>query len=73
METEFPGVFELDNERKLELIDALWDSIASSGRPIQVSDELKQMLDQELVDFPKNRPFGRPWREVMDELDQRYA
>ena len=27
METEFPGVFELDDERKLELIDALWDSI----------------------------------------------
>ena len=73
METEFPGVFELDDERKLELIDALWDSIVLSGRPIKVSDELKQMLDQELEEFPKNRRLGRPWREVMDELDQRYA
>ena len=73
METEFPGVFALDDERKLELIDALWDSIALSGRPIKVSDELKQMLDRELEEFPQNRRLGRPWREVMDELDQRHA
>ena len=73
METEFPGVFELDDERKLELIDALWDSIVLSGRPIKVSDELKQMLEQELEEFPKNRGLARPWREVMDELDRRYA
>lgn len=73
METEFPGIFELDDERKLELIDALWDSIVLSGRPIKVSDELKQMLDQELEEFPNNRRLARPWREVMDELDRRYA
>jgi putative addiction module component (TIGR02574 family) len=73
METEFPAVFELDDDRKLELIEALWESIASSGRPIKVSDELKQMLDRELEEFPNNRRLGRPWREVMDELDQRYA
>ncbi len=73
METEFPAIFELDVERKLELIGALWDSIVQSGRPIKVSDELKQMLDKELEEFPQNRRLGRPLRDVMDKLDQRYA
>ena len=72
METEFPGVFELDDERKLELIDALWDSIVLSGRPIKVSDEIKAMLDKSIADFESAPQPGRPWREVIEELEQRY-
>ena len=73
METEFPDVFSLDDERKVELIDALISSISSDRCPSPISDDIQAMLDEEIATFESSRPLGRPWREVMDELDQRHV
>ena len=72
METEFPGVFELNVTQKIELIDAIWDSIDFSQQPVPISDEIKAMLDKSIADFESAPQPGRPWREVIEELEQRY-
>ncbi|MBC8116744.1 MAG: addiction module protein [Candidatus Saccharimonas sp.] len=72
METEFPDVFELNVTQKIELIDAIWDSIDFSQQPVPVSDETKAMLDKSIADFESAPQPGRPWREVIEELEQRY-
>ena len=72
METEFPDVFELNVMQKIELIDAIWDSIDFRQQPVPVSDEIKAMLDKSIADFESAPQPGRPWREVIEELEQRY-
>lgn len=72
METEFPDVFDLNAAQKIELIDAIWDSIDFSQQPVPISDEIKAMLNKSIADFESNPQSGRPWREVIDELERRY-
>lgn len=72
METEFPDVFDLNAAQKIELIDAIWDSIDFSQQPVPISDEIKAMLDKSIADFESAPQAGRPWREVIEELEQRY-
>ncbi len=72
METEFPDVFELNATQKIELIDAIWDSIDFSQQPVPISDEIKAMLDKSIADFEFAPQSGRPWREVIEKLERRY-
>ena len=72
METKFPDVFELNVMQKIELIDAIWDSIDFSQQPVPISDEIKAMLDKSIADFESAPQPGRPWREVIEVLGQRY-
>ena len=72
MEAKFPDVFELNVTQKIELIDAIWDSIDFSQQPVPISDEIKAMLDKSLADFESAPQPGRPWREVIEELERRY-
>ena len=72
METEFPDVFDLNVTQKIELIDAIWDSIDFSQQPVPISDEIKAMLDKSIADFESAPQPGRSWREVIEELEQRY-
>lgn len=65
METEFPDVFDLNVTQKIELIDAIWDSIDFSQQPVPISDEIKAMLDKSIADFESAPQPGRPWREVI--------
>lgn len=72
METEFPDVFDLSAAQKIELIDAIWDSIDFSQQPVPISDEIKAMLEKSIADFESAPHAGRPWREVIEELERRY-
>ena len=72
METEFPDVFDLNAAQKIELIDAIWDSIDFGQQPVPISDEIKAMLDKSIADFESAPQPGRPWREVIEELGRRY-
>ena len=65
METEFPDVFDLNVTQKIELIDAIWNSIDFSQQPVPISDEIKAMLDKSIADFESAPQPGRPWREVI--------
>ena len=73
METEFPEVFQLDEERKFKLIDALLLSIQVTRSALPLSDDVRAMLDESEAEFESTRHLGRPWREVMDELERRHA
>ena len=73
MKTEFPEVFQLDEERKFKLIDALLLSIQVTRSALPLSDDVRAMLDESEAEFESTRHLGRPWREVMDELERRHA
>jgi putative addiction module component (TIGR02574 family) len=58
----------LTPSERIELAEELWDSLDSDTVPLsgRQATELRRrsaLLDQD--------PAGRPWREVLDEIEQR--
>lgn len=58
----------LTPSERIELAEELWDSLDATSLPLseQQTTELRrrrEMLDQ--------APPGRPWQEVLDEIEQR--
>lgn len=58
----------LTPSERIELAEELWDSLDTAALPVsgrQVSElrRRRALLDQE--------PPGRPWQEVLDEIEQR--
>jgi putative addiction module component (TIGR02574 family) len=59
---------QLSPEQRLELIEALWDSLSPDELPIP--PELAAELDRRLALHRQDPTRGRPWREAMDDLEQ---
>jgi len=72
MESEFPEVFTLDVEKKIELMGALWDSVSESVSQQPVPDWLKKELDLQLEEFLKDPNQGVPLEVVLERLESRY-
>jgi len=56
---------------RLELIEALWDSIASdpsAAGQIPLTDDERALLDERLREHRANPDAARPWAEVRAEI-----
>jgi putative addiction module component (TIGR02574 family) len=58
---------------RIELAMALWDSIAEPELQDQLplADAQKAELDRLLAEHDRDPGRGRPWREVLDEIEHR--
>jgi putative addiction module component (TIGR02574 family) len=59
---------------RLDLIEELWDSIASDPKAIAeipLSDDERALLDQRLEAYKANPRAARPWSDVRAELLKR--
>lgn len=54
---------------RLELIGAVWDSLAPADLP--VTDAERVLLDARLADMEQNPADQSPWREVKARLERR--
>ena len=54
METEFPDVFALNDERKSALVVALLDSMGIPGATYETSDEFFDELDRRHAEYLQN-------------------
>lgn len=54
---------------KLELVERLWDSLTPDDVP--VSPEQAAELDRREALLRADPQRGRPWREVLDEIERR--
>jgi putative addiction module component (TIGR02574 family) len=60
----------LSPEERMQLAEDLWDSLPPS--PIPLTDAEGSELDRRLALHEAAPDRGRPWREVMDELENRH-
>ena len=60
---------DLSVEEKLQLIEDLWDSVADDPRAIPLTEAQAEELDRRLEAYRQDGDPGRPWREVLDELE----
>ena len=63
-------ILKLSVPERIELVEAIWDSIAESPESLPVTAAQKQELDRRLAEYRKNPQAGRTWEEVRDSLDE---
>jgi putative addiction module component (TIGR02574 family) len=64
------GIDRLSVAERLELIEAICDTLPADVAPEDVPGWHLKMLAKRLADAEANRGVGEPWREVLDRLRQ---
>ncbi len=60
----------LSVEERIQLAEAIWDTVAAEAASVPVPDSHKTELDRRLADLSENPDAGSPWEEVRDRLER---
>lgn len=61
------GIDKLSVEDRLQLVSAIWDSIAEDSPTLLITESQKTELDRRLEDKKKNPDDFAPWEQVRAE------
>lgn len=61
-------LLELPPTERLQLIEALWDSLVELPEAVPVSDDVREELDRRLAAYYADPSSARPWDEIKAEL-----
>lgn len=61
-------LLELPPAERLQLVEAIWDSLREIPDAVPVSDELRDELDRRLAAYHAQPSSARPWEEIKVEL-----
>ena len=61
-------LLELPPSERLQLVEAIWDSLVEVPDAVPVSDELRDELDRRLAAYYAEPASARPWDEIRAEL-----
>lgn len=65
---DLADVLRLPPEQRLQIVEAIWDSLAETPETLPISDDLKQELDRRLAAYHADPSSARPWAEVKAEV-----
>jgi putative addiction module component (TIGR02574 family) len=55
---------------RIELVQAIWDSVVAESASVAVTDEQRTEIDRRLSDAASNPGDERPWSEVRSSLER---
>ena len=61
-------LLELPPAERLQLVEALWDSLVEVPEALPISDEVRDELDRRLAAYYADPSSARPWDEIKEEL-----
>ena len=61
-------LLELPADERLQLVEAIWDSLREVPDAVPISDELREELDRRLSAYYADPSSARPWEEIKEEL-----
>lgn len=61
-------LLELPPAERLQLVEAIWDSLLEVPDAVPVSEEVREELDRRLAAYYADPSSARPWDEIKDEL-----
>ena len=64
----YAEILSLPAAERLQLLEAIWDSLIEMPEAIPVSDEIKDELDRRLEAYYRNPKTARPWDQIKDQL-----
>jgi putative addiction module component (TIGR02574 family) len=65
------GIDQLSVDARIELAQAIWDSIPVNSEPQPLSQSLREELDRRLADDEKNPDAVIPWEKVKADISAR--
>jgi len=66
-------IFDLSPSEKLQLVEDLWDDLASTPETVPVHDRQKEELARRKANLVQNPAFGLTWEAVKHTIRSRYG
>ena len=73
MDAEVESVFDLSPPDKLQLVEDLWDDLASVPAEVPIHDWQKEELARRKANLMSNPATGLTWDEVKRRVQSRYG
>jgi putative addiction module component (TIGR02574 family) len=73
MDREFGSVFDLTPAEKLQLVEDLWDELATTPEAVPVHDWQREELARRKANLMNNPASGLSWEEVKRRVRGRYG
>ena len=73
MNPEVRSVFDLSPSEKLQLVEDLWDDLATTTEDVPVHDWQKEELARRKANLLKNPASGLSWEEVQRRVRSRHG
>ena len=64
MHSDYAPLFKLDRAERIQLVEALWNSIADEDAPATLPDWQRDQLRRREASFSENPASGLTWEEV---------
>ncbi|HET8775804.1 MAG TPA: addiction module protein [Thermoanaerobaculia bacterium] len=61
-------LLELPVSERLQLVEAIWDSLVEVPEAVPISDEVREELDRRLAAYYADPSSAKPWDEIRNEL-----
>lgn len=68
MVKDFSQLLELPPSERLQLVEAIWDSLVEVPDAVPIDDDLREELDRRLAAYYADPPTARPWADIRGEL-----
>ena len=62
---------ELSVPERIQLVEEIWDTIASVPESIALTASQREELDRRLEDYRHNQAAGSPWNDVKERILKR--
>ncbi len=59
---------ELSIPERIQLVEDIWDTIASKTEAVELTDDEKRTIDERLEAYHKNPNLGFPWEDVYKRI-----
>lgn len=64
-------ILALSIPERIQLVEDIWDTIASESESIELTEEEKRIIDARLEAYHKNHDLGSPWEDVYKRIVSR--
>ena len=64
-------ILSLSVEERIQLVEAIWDSIADNPDSLPITEAQRQELDRRLSEHLQDPAAARPWHEVRESLNRK--
>ncbi|MEW5814372.1 MAG: addiction module protein [Spirochaetota bacterium] len=56
---------------RIQLVEDIWDTIASEAEAIELTEDEKRIIDERLEAYHRNPDLGSPWEDVYKRISSR--
>ena len=59
---------DLSIPERIQLVEDIWDTIASKAEPVELTENEKKIIDERLEAYHQNPDLGSPWNDVQKRI-----